>query len=124
MTTLKKTDRMATYKKLCAKVLAYNEGQGQYNFSHLDHYDRDNAAYDAWQEIKTELKQALAEPESEHEGPTDEELLELSEYHSVSYTMIDGTVVYPFQSGKDMRDDVLSFARAVLARWGSKKGAP
>jgi hypothetical protein len=59
---------------------------------------------------------ALAQPEPP--GPTDEELLELSAHHGVSYTMSSGEVVYPMQQGYDMRDDVLSFARAVLARWG------
>jgi hypothetical protein len=50
--------------------------------------------------------------------PTDAELLELSAHHGVSYTMSSGEVVYPMQQGCDMRDDVLSFARAALARWG------
>jgi hypothetical protein len=52
-------------------------------------------------------------------GASDEELLELSQYHGVSYTMVDGGVIYPMQPGCDMRDDVLSFARAVLARYGA-----
>jgi hypothetical protein len=64
-------------------------------------------------EIKGEL-----EPQPEPQGPTDEELLELSAHHGVSYTMSSGEVVYPMQQSCDMRDDVLSFARAVLARWG------
>lgn len=51
------------YRALCAKVLAYNLGEGQYNFSGLSDYDRDNAAFDAWQEIKAELKSALAQPQ-------------------------------------------------------------
>lgn len=54
---------MADYKQLCAKVLAYYEGQGEYDFSNLGAIARDNAAFDAWQEIKAELKHALAEPE-------------------------------------------------------------
>jgi hypothetical protein len=45
--------------------------------------------------------------------PTDEELLQLSQWHQVSYTMSDGCVIYPLQPGTDMRDAVLSFARAV-----------
>jgi hypothetical protein len=48
------------FRELCAEVLAYNEGQGKYNFSHLSSYDRDNAAFDAWQDIKQRLKEALA----------------------------------------------------------------
>jgi hypothetical protein len=31
--------------------------------------------------------------------------------------MCDGGVIYGRREGYDMRDDVLSFARAVLARW-------
>jgi hypothetical protein len=46
-------------------------------------------------------------------GPTDEKLLQLSQWHQVSYTMCDGCVIYPLQPGTDMRDAVLSFARAV-----------
>jgi len=49
------------FRDLCAEVIAYNEGKGKYNFSHLNLYDRDNAAFDAWQDIKLRLKQALAE---------------------------------------------------------------
>lgn len=44
---------------LLQKVIAYYEGQGKYNFSHLSNYDRDNAAFDAWQEIRQEIKEAL-----------------------------------------------------------------
>jgi hypothetical protein len=59
---------------------------------------------------------ALAQPEPQ--GPTDAEILALSQEHGVSYTMPDGGVIYGRREGYDMRDDVLSFARAVLARWG------
>ena len=55
---------------------------------------------------------------TEPEGPTDEEILALSQGHEVSYTLSDGSVVYPMQEGSDMKDAVLSFTRAVLARWG------
>lgn len=52
-----------TYSRLLAwllqKVIAYYEGRGKYNFSHLSNYDRDNAAFDAWQEIRQEIKEAL-----------------------------------------------------------------
>lgn len=46
---------------LLQKVIAYYEGQGKYNFSHLSDYDRDNAAFDAWQEIRQEIKEALSD---------------------------------------------------------------
>jgi len=65
-----------------------------------------------------EGRDALAQPEPQ--GPTDEEILALSQGHGVSYTMCDGGVIYGRREGYDMRDDVLSFARAVLARWGNR----
>lgn len=49
---------------------------------------------------------------------TDEQILALSQYHMVSYTMSDGKVVHPLQDGSDMRDSVLSFARDLIARCG------
>ena len=54
----------------------------------------------------------------EPEGPTDEEILALSQEHGVSYTMINGGLRRARRDGYGLRDDVLSFARAVLARWG------
>jgi hypothetical protein len=108
---------MTDYKALCAEVFAYHEGQDKYDFSHLNPYDRENAAFDAWQEIKAELKHALAQPEPE--GPTDAELLELTDdwpattgpRHDLS-----GCPEVPLYSV--FADEVIEFARAVLARWG------
>lgn len=48
------------FRALCAEVIAYNEGQSPYNFSDLNGEDRDNAAYDAWVELREEIKAALA----------------------------------------------------------------
>jgi hypothetical protein len=59
---------------------------------------------------------ALAQPEPQ--GVSDEEILALSQWHEVSYTLSDGRVLYPLQEGTDMKDAVLSFTRAVLQRWG------
>ncbi len=70
-------------------------------------------------DIKSVLADArayLAQPEPQ--GPTDEEILALSESHNISYNCIDGRVEYPCREGYDMREDVLSYSRAVLARWG------
>lgn len=50
---------------LLPKVIAYYEGQGKYNFSHLSDHDRDNAAFDAWQEIRQEIKEALRDYDSQ-----------------------------------------------------------
>jgi hypothetical protein len=68
------------------------------------------------QELKPLVATALSQPEAE--GPTDEEILALSQWHEVSYTLSNGSVVYPMQEGTDMKDAVLSFTRAVLTRWG------
>jgi hypothetical protein len=51
---------MSDFRALCAEVLAYNNGDGKYNFSHLNACDKDNAAFGAWQDIKQRLKEALA----------------------------------------------------------------
>ena len=63
---------------------------------------------------------ALAQPEPE--ALTDEEILNLSEEHCVSHTRPGGDVIYPYKDGTDMKDDVLSFARALIAadraHWG------
>ena len=70
--------------------------------------------------LVVEARALLSQPEPE--GPTDEEILNLSEEHCVSYTRPGGDVIYPYKDGTDMRDDVLSFARALIAadraRWG------
>ena len=62
----------------------------------------------------------LSQPEPE--GLTDEEILNLSEEHCVSYTRLDGSVTYPYENDMNMKDDVLFFARALIAadraRWG------
>jgi hypothetical protein len=90
---------MTEFKQLCAEVLAYHEGQGKYNFSHLNPYDRENAAFDAWQEIKAELKRALAQPEPEQ--PTVMEIIELAnEIEAAELGQVD-------------------LVRAALARWGN-----
>lgn len=64
-----------------------------------------------------EYLERFAQPEPE--VPTEEEILALSQKHGVSYTMLSGDVIYGGQGGNDMRDDVLSFAHELLARWGS-----
>ena len=71
------------------------------------------------QALIDEARAYLAQPEPE--GLTDEEILDLSEEHDVSYTSPGGKVINPYQDDVDIRDDVLSFARALIAadraRW-------
>jgi hypothetical protein len=98
---------MTDYKALCAEVFAYHEGQDKYDFSHLNPYDRENAAFDAWQEIKAELKHALAQPEPE--GPSKAELRQI--FDDQSGFINDERVMW--------WSDFQHAARTVLARWGN-----
>lgn len=47
------------FRELCQEVLDYYEGRGKYNFTHLSHYDRDNAAFDSWQDIRQRIQSSL-----------------------------------------------------------------
>ena len=69
---------MTNYKQLCAKILAYYEGQGEYDFSHLGAIGKDNAAFDAWQELRAELKAALAETKRKYPSLIGDKLLVLA----------------------------------------------
>jgi hypothetical protein len=105
---------MTDYKALCAEVFAYHEGQDKYDFSHLNPYDRENAAFDAWQEIKAELKHALAQ--SEPEGPSDKELTQFL------FENFRGPIEFLCDAEEEahlMIRSHVKFARAVLARWGN-----
>lgn len=85
------------FRALCAKVLAFTDGESDYNFSHLNSHDRDNAAHDAWMEIRAELKSALAE--SPPRPPTTMEIIELAdEIEAAGLGQVD-------------------LVRAALARW-------
>jgi hypothetical protein len=66
----------------------------------------------------------LVPAQPEPVGPTDEELLQMAQWHNIAHIRPDGTVLYPWQGSQDMRTDVLSFARAVLQRWGRPAIAP
>jgi len=71
-------------------------------------------------ELLSRARAFLSRPEPQ--GLTDEEILNLSEEHCVSYTRLDGSVTYPYENDMNMKDDVLFFARALIAadraRWG------
>ena len=51
------------------------------------------------------------------ESLADDAILALAEEHGVGYVCSDGCVIYPFQDGTNMRDSLLSFARAIQG-WG------
>ena len=73
-------------------------------------------------ECVREMRQQLAQPEPQ--GLTDEEILNLSEEHCVSYTRLDGSVTYPYENDMNMKDDVLFFARALIAADRARCGRP
>ena len=70
--------------------------------------------------LANEARAFLDQPEPE--GLADEEILDLSEEHGVSYTTLRGFVIHPYQEVVDIKDYVLSFACALItadrARWG------
>lgn len=80
---------------------------------------REAIGYGLNKEMAKQLEKSSASQESA--VLTDEQILALSQYHMVSYTMSDGKVVHPLQDGSDMRDSVLSFARDLIARCQNKQ---
>ena len=105
---------MADYKQLCAELLRA-----------MDEIEECEAV--DWSLVKTkplkmanqsmtEARAALAEPEPEE--PTDEEILQLSVDCDVTYSLAEGEFCTAWRDGYNMRKEVVSFVRAVLARWG------
>jgi len=82
----------------------------------LDVYYDDPEDYFIYRELRELKAAALAQPEPQ--GPTDEEILRCAQKHSVAYTFVGGEVIYGIVEGYDIRDDVLKYARDLLARWG------
>lgn len=50
---------MNELERLMKKVIDYHEGKGEYNFSNLKQYQRNNAAFDAWHQLYREIKITL-----------------------------------------------------------------
>lgn len=44
-------------KTVLSKVKNFHEGNGKYNFSHMNDNDRGNASFDEWQNIYYEIKE-------------------------------------------------------------------
>ena len=112
------------FRALCAKVIQYNEGQGKYNFSHLDPLDREDAAFDAWQEIRSEIKHALAQPVPP--GPTDFRALcaELVDDLEDWITYVEAGIDYGDALDIEESRNLIDRALAVLARWGNTTPQP
>ncbi len=52
-------DTIEAMQAVLRDVRAYNKGEGRFNFSALGNLDRENASYDAWQEIAKRIDAAL-----------------------------------------------------------------
>jgi len=48
-------------------VLGYREGKGRFRFAGMPRQERENAAFDAWQEVEAKVREALS-----HKGTGDE----------------------------------------------------
>jgi len=59
-----------------------------------------------------EARAYLSQPEPD--GPTDEELLAIA----IESELVASNGTNPFREDSDIEDEVMQFARAVLARWG------
>jgi len=59
-----------------------------------------------------EARAYLSQPEPE--GPTDEELLAIA----IESELVASNGTNPFREDSDIEDEVMQFARTVLARWG------
>ena len=53
------------------QVLDYRHGKGRFNLSHLNFYERDNAAHDLWQEVEDDLRQAIKIIETNNQSDKD-----------------------------------------------------
>ena len=62
--------------------------------------------------VLDEASAYLSQPEPE--GPTDEELLAIA----IESELVASNGTNPFREDSDIEDEVMQFARTVLARWG------
>ncbi len=82
------------------------------------------AAADAAIEASMERIRAIAAPAraalaAEPEGPSDAELIQLACNEEIGRIDLNGNIITRFYYPKDIGKNVITFARAVLARWGS-----
>lgn len=101
-----------------ASHMAYMQGQleAQHQFDDPEDY----YWYRESEALRAKVEAALAEPEPE--GPSDEQLLQMAA-DAIGYESIkigeyecEGSAIEAYGS------ELLSFARAVLARWGNHRG--
>jgi hypothetical protein len=91
----------ADFRALCAELLAMLDAQA------LRDPEMDGGL------LRRRARTALAQPEPD--VATDEEILALAESHEICYNAEHGRVEYPFVEGHDMRDELLSYSRALIA---------
>jgi hypothetical protein len=69
------------------------------------------------------IRDALAHPEPE--VPTDDRIMDVAREADLVYYMGQGLgFASPYMEGADITEEVLAFARAVLARWGNHPESP
>jgi hypothetical protein len=129
---------MTDYKVLCAELTDELQGYASAN----PHHDSDElvdraraaldepesiadriAAADAAIEASMERIRAIAAPvrvarAADPEGPSDEELIQLACNEEIGRIDLNGNIITRFYYPKDIGKNVITFARAVLARWG------
>ncbi len=91
-------------------------GPEHWEGSHPDDFDKGwDAAMDWVAKIAAEMDPATL-AQLKPAKLTDEEILELSEAHEIAHSLGNGRWEHPFQEGYDMRKDLLSYSRALIAR--------
>jgi hypothetical protein len=92
---------MTDYRALCAELL----DELQYQTS-----------YETNAELQDRARAALAE---QPEGPTDEALVQLAFREKLGRLDSNGNIITRYYYPLDIGENVIAFARAVLARWGT-----
>lgn len=54
-----KSNREEEMERILKEIVAFNDGKGLYDLSHLDDFQRQNATHDLWGEIRTQINEIL-----------------------------------------------------------------
>ena len=102
---------MTDYKALCSELLLFGEQAISEREGLWPNCDRNN--YD----LLLRARAALAEPESV--GPSDAELVQFAFREKLGRLDSNGNIITRYYYPMDIGENVIDFARAVLARWGN-----
>jgi hypothetical protein len=97
------------FRALCAELLAA-----------ADEY----AGMNPYMRLDNAMKTARAALAAEQEGPSDAELIQLACNEEIGRIDFNGNIITRFYYPKDIGKNVITFARAVLARWGRSTTQP